>query len=307
MPVPIEFTLLRLISVTVECLLYGAYIMIFGIAMWIIPRKFHVPFVRTILYPILVALFVLSTINVVYDMAVEEYAILDAGPVNNKPWMTAGVSILEISFAISDILGDLVLFYRVYAVWGYRKRILYPLLVIVLVAKVFNLAFVASVIRTMVSSKPFQLLRPISLSFSGFFLTINAFANLLMTVLIGSRVWWILKTIDSRSVSGLRRRRWLHQTIAIMTETGIIYPVYLIVEAPLPLPNCTALGIGLAPTLVAVRVGLGRAYDNQSLRTQRQTSTAVAGNANTTSDVIFSTDIAEESQFDTRDALNGAV
>ncbi|KIK64127.1 hypothetical protein GYMLUDRAFT_241331 [Collybiopsis luxurians FD-317 M1] len=181
------------------------------------PRKFDVPSVKKFLFPIIIALFILTTINIAFQLMVEVYATqyttLDT---SEKAWMIAATYISGITFSILD------------------KALLDKILVT--------------------------------------FTVVNAFANVLMTLLIVSRVWWISRALQMECTSGLKpagsQQRWYHRTIAIIVESGVIYPILLIVDGGLTLQNSTCLGvvsIGLAPTLIAVQVGLGSAYDNQSL------------------------------------------
>ncbi|KIK64184.1 hypothetical protein GYMLUDRAFT_40471 [Collybiopsis luxurians FD-317 M1] len=278
MSVPTSYSLPRLIIVMVECILYGAYVVLFGLAMWTLPRKFNVSSVKKFFFPAIIALFLLATINVAYDLVGEGYAILYTWPVHQKTWMMAGQSILEITFAMSDILGDIVLLYRVYAVWGFRKKILVPLVLLLSIAKAFYIITIVTLIRSTVEpDKPFNSLVKVSSTFTLVFGVINAFTNVLMTLLIAGRVWWISRMVEAECTS---LRRWYHRTIAVITESGVIYPLYIILEAslvfsPLWVPNPATVAIitaGLAPTLIAVRVGSGSAYDNQSLHTVMQHS-----------------------------------
>ncbi|KIK64117.1 hypothetical protein GYMLUDRAFT_241324 [Collybiopsis luxurians FD-317 M1] len=110
MSIPTIYSLAPLITVIVECVLYGAYVVIFGLAIWIMPQKFDVPSVKKFLFPIIIALFVLTTINIAYDLVLEVYAILYAiSSPKEKAWIIAGQIINQIAFLISDILGDIVL------------------------------------------------------------------------------------------------------------------------------------------------------------------------------------------------------
>ncbi|KAF5364719.1 hypothetical protein D9757_012493 [Collybiopsis confluens] len=266
---PTSYVLPRLIIIMVECVLYGVYAVLFGVAIWTLPNRFHVSSVKIFFFPVIIVLFVLATLNFFYDLVGEAYAILFTIPVNVKPWMTAGETIDTLTYSIADILGDMLLFYRVYAVWGYRKKVLFPLLLLILVAKAFNVIYTAITIQDAIDvDKPLKLL-PTKLSFPDLFFILNAIANMSMTLMIAGRVWWISRTIQS-GTGRQSQNRWYHRTIAIITESGLIYPVYLITEAALSADdlNPTTIGIiavGIAPTLVAVRVGSGSAYDNRSL------------------------------------------
>ncbi|KAF5386326.1 hypothetical protein D9757_008575 [Collybiopsis confluens] len=270
--VPINYARPRIIIIMVECVLYGIYMVLFGLATWTLSNKFHVKYVKNFLFPIIIALFSLATLNFAYDLAGEQYAILFTIPVDVKPWMTAGQAIDIITYTVADILGDTVLFYRVYAVWGYKKRVLFPLLVLILVAKAFSFIYTAFIMQIAIDSAvPLKLL-PSKISFPDLFFILNAIANMTMTLLIAGRIWWISRSIEA----GLpeQRRGWYNRTIAIVTESGLIYPIYLITEAALSGGDQNAftigaIAVGLAPTLVAVRVGLGSAYDNGTMISTR--------------------------------------
>ncbi|KAE9390005.1 hypothetical protein BT96DRAFT_1066163 [Gymnopus androsaceus JB14] len=104
---------------------------------------------------------------------------------------------------------------------------------------------------------------------------VNAISNMLKTLMIAGRVWWLSRSLWKELPSGAHSSHWYHRTLAVVTESGVIYPVYLTIEAilsrslPFNIPNYVDMGsviVGIAPTLVAVRVGLGSAVDDQSLR-----------------------------------------
>ncbi|KIK54457.1 hypothetical protein GYMLUDRAFT_249599 [Collybiopsis luxurians FD-317 M1] len=256
-----------LINVMAQCVLYGIYVVIFGLAIWTMPQKFNVPSVKKFLFPIIIALFVITTIDIAYDLVLEAYAILyTTSNLTKRPWMIAGLIINEIAFIISDILGDIVLFYRVYAVWGFRKRILFPLALILFVAKASIIIFGVCYANSDFSIGFLEIKMLVT------FTAVNAFANISMTLLIAGRIWWISRALQMECTSGLKPgppRPWHHKTIAIIIESGVIYPIALIVDTGLQLPatSLATISVGLAPTLIAVRVGLGSTYDNQLLST----------------------------------------
>jgi len=116
----------------------------------------------------------------------------------------------------------------------------------------------------------------ISISISWIFMIVNAISNMLMTLMIAGRVWWLSRSLQKGLPSGVHLSHdWYHRTLAVVTESGMIYPVYLTLQTILlsdpvdiNIPNYVCIGtiiVGLAPTLIAVRVGLGSTVDNQSL------------------------------------------
>ncbi|KAF5376337.1 hypothetical protein D9757_008660 [Collybiopsis confluens] len=285
---PASYSLPRFINAVIQCAAYGAYAVIFGFAIWILPRKFNVPAVKMFFFPAIIALFFFATLNIVLNLVIEMDSILDLGEVKEKPnLIIVAVFIVEITFTLSDVLGDMILFCRVYAVWGSRKEVLFPLLAVLLIAKAFELIVVATTIQMTIPKKLTFSSRVVTFyrAFVYVFAFVNAFANLSMTVLIASRVLWISRRC------GLKLR-WYHRTIAVITESGIIYPLFLIIEGAmittsLRPPSPTTIGVismGLGPTLIAVRVGSGSAYDHQSLRVAQS------------SHIVLSTDIGLESQ-----------
>ncbi|KAF9075353.1 hypothetical protein BDP27DRAFT_1461713 [Rhodocollybia butyracea] len=182
---PTSYLLPRLIVVMAGCMLYGTYAVLFGLAIWILPRKFHISSIKKFIFPATIVSFILATINIFYDLVGEAYAILYMIPSNEKPWMIAGQAIDFITF----LLGDL----------GTSK-----------------------------DHSPTLVLD-----------------HILHEI---GRVWWLSREI--------RRTRYNFKI-----ESGVIYPLFIIIMFSSLLPNWSCLGTivsGLAPTLIAVRVGLGR-------------------------------------------------
>lgn len=68
----------------------GAYVILFGLAVWLLPQKFHIPSVKKFIFPSIIALFAFATLNIAYNLAGEAYAIVFTIPEVEKPWMIAG-------------------------------------------------------------------------------------------------------------------------------------------------------------------------------------------------------------------------
>ncbi|KIK64120.1 hypothetical protein GYMLUDRAFT_241326 [Collybiopsis luxurians FD-317 M1] len=233
------------------------------------PRKFHVPSVKKFLFPIIIALFVLTTINVAYDLVLEAYAILYGTTLNpsKKAWITAGTLINQITFSASDILGDIVLFYRVYTVWGFKKKILFPLLLIILVAKAFIIVFGVYYANS---------------EFSMGFLEKKLYVTFGTLVEYGGYPecfrWNALLDSGQGHNGAAIIELLLSFFIPFSIESGVIYPIALIVNMGLlvRLASLATISVGLAPTLIAVRVGLGSVYDNQSLSTMGSSAVIIS-------------------------------
>ncbi|KAE9406949.1 hypothetical protein BT96DRAFT_1048258 [Gymnopus androsaceus JB14] len=86
----------------VECILYGAYTVLFGLVVWILSRKFDIPAVKKFIFPAIIVMYALTTLNIAYDLVGEAYAIMYTISVVQKPWMITGQSVDEITFILSD-------------------------------------------------------------------------------------------------------------------------------------------------------------------------------------------------------------
>uniref|UniRef100_A0A0W0FP19 Uncharacterized protein n=1 Tax=Moniliophthora roreri TaxID=221103 RepID=A0A0W0FP19_MONRR len=103
---------------------------------------------------------------------------------------------------------------------------------------------------------------------------LSMLADTFLTVLIASRIWW-----TTRQVQKFRRRRATQQKydriVAIMLESGMIVPVFLIAFAISTVDGqavpifAALLPQALAPLLIMVRVGLGLTADTEELTTLR--------------------------------------
>ncbi|KAF9064528.1 hypothetical protein BDP27DRAFT_1333372 [Rhodocollybia butyracea] len=212
-PVPTSYTLPRLIVIMVRLSLFFASTSSFGLAVWILPQKFHIWSVKKFIFPTILVVFVLATINIFYDLVGEAYAIMYTIPLHERPWMIAGQHFF-------------VQFFRVYAVWGRKKLILLPLFLIILVTKLIGLFAIICNVLALDNPQKYS-------------------------VVNGVIVDEIKRTYRGSKFT------WYNRTLAVVTESGVIYPLLFILELSFNFPNWSCLGTiasGLAPTLVAVRV-----------------------------------------------------
>ncbi|KIK64226.1 hypothetical protein GYMLUDRAFT_259219 [Collybiopsis luxurians FD-317 M1] len=118
-------------------------------------------------------------------------------------------------------------------------------------------------------------------TFTLIFAIVNAFANILMTLMIAGRIWWVSRTVQA---SCALQQRWYHKLVVIIMESGVIYPLCLVAISPLlflsaaPGSNPTTLAVitmGIAPTLIAVRIGSGSTYEDQPVHNKTRQSEVV--------------------------------
>lgn len=65
-------------------LLSGVYSVLFGLAIWVLPRKFNVPAVKMFFFPAIITLFVFATLNIAFNLVLEMSAILVLSSVNDN-------------------------------------------------------------------------------------------------------------------------------------------------------------------------------------------------------------------------------
>ncbi|EEB90425.1 hypothetical protein MPER_11371, partial [Moniliophthora perniciosa FA553] len=101
-------------------------------------------------------------------------------------------------------IADAVLIHRLYVTWNSKRLVLIiPIISSCAVNLKCNTAF-------------------------GVALGVNAVFNVILTLSISGRIWWI--TRDYRAELGDHVERYYNRTITIILESGIIYPIFVIIH-----------------------------------------------------------------------------
>ncbi|KAJ7124646.1 hypothetical protein C8R43DRAFT_1135593 [Mycena crocata] len=166
--------------------------------------------------------------------------------------------LIRIRFALANIIADSIIIYRCYVICAFSWR----------VAALPLLTYAVALITIFVG------LLPLSGSSQPARLGVAVIATFLTNVfgagLTAGRIWWISRRV-TLLLGGKSHKRYSN-LIAIIIESGMIYPVSLIIllafwlsEAPdVSLRICGAVTnhiVAIAPTLIIVRVGLGVSTD----------------------------------------------
>ncbi|THU94702.1 hypothetical protein K435DRAFT_798677 [Dendrothele bispora CBS 962.96] len=177
-------------------------------------------------------------------------------------------------FVVANCITDSVLIHRCYIVWGSRKWIiLLPVLASILLN---SFGLVAVGIKTKGFSNTtteanFQLMLK-GLDYTLKYFYANAALNLILTLTIAGRIWWI--GIKTRTLTKYSKQSRIicnkyKAIFAISLEAGILYPLFLVIHAAItanvdviPIPvDLTPIAIqlaGIAPTFIIVHTCLGR-------------------------------------------------
>ncbi|KAF9257016.1 hypothetical protein L218DRAFT_1006651 [Marasmius fiardii PR-910] len=236
--------------------LYGLYIFIFRVAISALKerphspeRRFHVISLNT--------LFILATVNVPFRLAVDIFFC------KLVFWKWEGLGFLEYVLtvvpgyhkdrSICDLSVSWV--FRFFVIWGYRK------IYVVIPMMAFVLVDVVGVLCAAISASQASLTATIIADTA---VGINAFLNIVLTVLIAVRIWRETHR-NADLIGGLWSTKKINTIIAVVLESGILYAIVVIafiVCNSLPkgpvLNGIVVQVAGIAPTLIVARANSHR-------------------------------------------------
>ncbi|KAI3614164.1 hypothetical protein WG66_000193 [Moniliophthora roreri] len=315
-----QFTVTPVVTVAIQFLLYGtffkfrqhikihralfsgSYAVLYGICIFFLTkRKRH----RYILHCIAIsALFLLATVglvtNTVNAAAYAAFMFHESAPMDSlEASQKSGQDLMKtigntgvvavIVYVVANMIGDAILLWRCYHIWGSRLKII--ILPTLLCLGSNTLAITDSVLADPLKPEfdgegSFYSLSPPKLLIS--FLFVTMFANAILTLMIAGRIFYI--TRQAMRLLGSHVRRTYKTIIALILESGMLYPFALILYATVLISmwvkGTTGSGgassksqvatdliaqvmayslvqfVGIAPTLIIVRTGLGISVEN---------------------------------------------
>ncbi|THU89638.1 hypothetical protein K435DRAFT_728939 [Dendrothele bispora CBS 962.96] len=261
------------ITLAIACLLYGIYVMLFSICIHVLLKRRRK---NTVLHLVTMSLlFICATIGVILDVADTVHTLLiragfkssqDNGVIELQHILEATILI---TYVVTNAIADLVLLHRCLVIWTHKKMVVVPPMIISLANN--TIAVVAIFSRATGRNTG-----PETSSFNSFggyimfaFLIVNAVTHVCLTAMIAGRIWWIRREVNGLLGHAVQRR--YKTTITIILESGIIYPfaliAWLIIQSVTYIEFYTQYAIliqlvGIAPTSIIVRAGLGVAVEN---------------------------------------------
>ncbi|KAF7366060.1 hypothetical protein MVEN_00482200 [Mycena venus] len=172
----------------------------------------------------------------------------------------------DILLALNNLLTDLLFLYRCYMIWGSRRTILILPAILILATVVigcisglgyYGIAKMSVVIDPRV---PFSM---------------GGLTNILLVCLTAGRIFYIRRELQT--FTGHSFRKQYDTAVAIILESGLLYSLCVIIyvtsisikstSASATIFNGVAwglvqLGVNIVPTLILVRVGMGRSTEN---------------------------------------------
>jgi len=256
-------------------LLYGAYAVLFGFYVHVLCRG-EIKKNRFLDFAI-IALFLLSTAHMALMVAdratVNEFGLNEFGlavlaeaehiasEVEFSPQLIPSVA--NAIYVTSNVIADSIFIFRCYAIWGFRRVIIIlPILCTIVVAGSGYLN---------VSGSGAEAEEGITGGVDLLFLSISI--SLVTTVLLmglsAGRICWLAR--KAGKIMGRKTTKRYYTVCAMILESGALYGVGALTLLVLDLYTFNSqftsgviLGqlVGIAPTIIAVRVGLGKSVES---------------------------------------------
>ncbi|KAJ7924222.1 hypothetical protein B0H13DRAFT_1864097 [Mycena leptocephala] len=278
-----------LISLFVESILYGLFILLFVFSISILlGKKKQGMRINKPMVSASIIMFILSTVHLGVDLrrAMDTFLHGESIAAVN----TASYIVKSTAYYLQTVTGDGFMLFRVYLVWNADNRACLPIFVCFITSVAMGIVTIHEFARVSPSDPVF--VKPHNWIVSFFSLTL--FTNFSCTLLIAGRIWWINRQAGSAAekISG----RKLGPTIIIIIESGAIYSACLIILLSLYASGSYAQYIvldgvvqvvlgsslqGVVFSLIIVRVGLGLTSE-ATTRTRARPIEAAAVNATST-------------------------
>jgi hypothetical protein len=232
---------------------YGIYCVLFCICIYILlhrPRNLG----NTVLLVTAIVLFSISTTQTVINI------VLGANDIDGVDVPYDALSLADMTlYVINNVIADGLVIYRCYSVWNHNVYVIIVPMILLVISSVFGW-------DTQLPLEPF--------------FALSLATNVLVTTLTAGRIWWICRKARSQLRTDVQRRSV--SSISIVIESGVIYSVSVLIYLILgaipstvivqdPVIEMLAQMVGIVPTLIIVRVGLG--VQVQSVEASMKTAT----------------------------------
>ncbi|ESK83550.1 hypothetical protein Moror_12105 [Moniliophthora roreri MCA 2997] len=281
----------QIVSLSAMYFVYGFYVLLLGTCVYMMRsrQQGNERVTRSLHLSLTVALFVFSTAFVVvytFDMVYE--AIIFFNTVKTQDyelfvdsWLYSVeltvVNSLELFLGILlNITAEWMLIHRCYLVWGFKKRVVVPLIVASVLTNATGL--VGTIITTIGENDTSTIDSDVVLYDVGsdiiwaYEIALSPAMNSILTLLTAGRIWWIHRQVRAHNIH-TTSGKLLYSVSRIILESGSLYPVLSIVglvlrnattadALPLDFFPLVTLSAGIAPTLIIVRAKYCKNIEN---------------------------------------------
>jgi len=192
-------------------------------------------------------------------------------------------------YATNNIVADGLVIYRCYIVWGNKVKVIIVPLIMLLATTICAYAAVYNFSKITPGENVFA--TNIAEWGTALF-SLSLATNILVTSLIAGRIYWISR--KTKRLLGSKHSQKYQNAVAIIVESGAIYSVSLMTllilyclktNAQYIVYDALAQIMGIVPTLIIVRVGLGVSTQDNTItlhtRGTESNSTRIAYNRST--------------------------
>ncbi|KAJ7135545.1 hypothetical protein C8R44DRAFT_976472 [Mycena epipterygia] len=268
----------------VEVFFYGVYLIIFGFYLHVLRTRGMAQ--HRFLTASTISLFILGTAHCALQLAMTIFhvriliVVIDvdslANITNNLEIYASLTYATSAVYVTSNVIADSIFIFRCYAIWGSRREII--ILPTILTLAVAGLGY-CNLIMDHISTESTPFLfgpepGPNPLKSSLLFIisvATSLFTTLVLMGLTVGRIWWLARLAGE--VMGQKVVK-CYAVCAMILESGALFCIgaicFVILSIHILLPDSILAGavlgqlVGIAPTIIAVRVGLGYSIENVS-------------------------------------------
>ncbi|KAK1215653.1 hypothetical protein PQX77_021717 [Marasmius sp. AFHP31] len=194
--------------------------------------------------------------------------------VTNDKLHSVDAAIYDAFTITANFIADLMLVHRCYVVWNYNRRVWILFGLTSLINALGLVSTIAQSVGLNDTKREWKLLTA-GTTMRSVYGCAYAAANLLITVLTALRIWRLSR--EARETFGSRTRGFYERIVAIILESGALYPIIGFVQValwesaskigkPINLSPTVTLMAGIAPALMIVRCRVLSNLQNHSNR-----------------------------------------
>ncbi|KAJ8079717.1 hypothetical protein PM082_016538 [Marasmius tenuissimus] len=275
-------------SLSAMFFVYGMYLVLFVFTVQILYGQLGQPN-RKLYFGWTIALFVFATIRIIIDAwSTPRQSIIEFRAATTKDYQpllqywrhdrmkTIHVAILTIVPVLLNFTAEMMLIHRCYTIWNSMKRVGISLFVFSIL---LNGAGLTAASMNIIGGFNFEKtwasnIRGVSGPIRTIYFFTNVTFNGCLTIMTAGRIWYLSR--KARHFVGPEVNRRYRRIIAIVLESGPIYPIAQIVETiqglryhpesdgylPIDVEVLAALAAGIAPTLIIARAATGSAVES---------------------------------------------
>ncbi|KAG1814397.1 uncharacterized protein BJ212DRAFT_1463418 [Suillus subaureus] len=308
----VSINVTQAVGLVCEALLYGVYCVLFITSIVILVKRYRLT--NRVIWVANCLLFITSTAHfaLVFN---HFYIALEHAPFSEFKVETPALIGANVLSSVADLVGDLLLIYRCWLVWGNN----FYVIVLPLLTALGGFGCILPIPSLLLSIDPTSPVPPtqiVPLTTAGYALPLCT--NIMVTVLIAGRLWYISRVpvVDEHGKPVILKIAAGGRPMMLIIESGALYMVTQFIFVVLVAIGNPAEAIlsyvgtqiyGIASTLIIIRVGLGISSEQTmsamtmtqvEFRSQRQDTTGTRSVGTWRNDRSFSSPLTAQSDVE---------